>query len=178
MKLSTTAACLTAFAAIIGLSGCAAGASGSTGELARTKSPTQLVRNEAAQRLMTGTDETVAEQRDYSEACKSKADDPTGLYRSWRSTLLAVVPEDSAVGVDQFVGELATSFSEDGWVFKEDNSEANAKVTTLTRSDSIVTVTLTSTEETGQGGSVLIEASGPCVLTDGPNSAEVRDLES
>ena len=178
MQLSTRTVSVAALAAILGLSGCAAAGGGSTGELARTKSPTQLVRNEAAQRLMTGTDESIAEQRDYSAACKDEADDPKGLYRSWRSTLLAVVPEDSAVGVDQFVGALATSFSEDGWVFKEDNSEANAKVTTLTRSDSIVTVTLTSTEETGQGGSVLIEAAGPCVLTDGPNSAEVTDLES
>ena len=146
-------------------------------ELLATKSPTQLLRNEAANRLLTGTDDSVGAQDDYSAACKSEAEDPEGLYRSWRSTLLAEVPEDSAIGVDQFVGALATSFSEDGWVFTEEHQGAVGKVTTMTRSDSIVTMTFTASEEAGEGASVYIEAIGPCVLTGGPDSDEVKNLE-
>ncbi len=161
--------------AALTLTGCASAATDS--ELLATKSPTQLLRNEAANRLLTGTDDSVGAQDDYSAACKSEAEDPEGLYRSWRSTLLAEVPEDSAIGVDQFVGALATSFSEDGWVFTEAHDGAAGKVTTMTRSDSIVTMTFTSSEDTGDGASVYIEASGPCVLTGGPDSDEVKNLE-
>jgi len=146
-------------------------------ELLATKSPTQLLRNEAANRLLAGTDDSVGAQDDYSAACKSEAEDPEGLYRSWRSTLLAEVPEDSAIGVDQFVGALATSFSEDGWVFTEEHQGSVGKVTTMTRSDSIVTMTFTASEEAGDGASVHIEAIGPCVLTGGPDSDEVKNLE-
>lgn len=172
MKLPPTVAALGALWLLASASACA---STSLSNLVETKSPTQLLRNEAAQRLMSGTDESVAEQQDYSAACKSESEDPDGLYRSWRSTLLAAVPEDSAIGVDQFVGALATSFSEDGWVFTETHGEV--KVTTMTRSDSIVTLKFSSTEDSGAGASVYIEASGPCVLTGGPNSDEVKSLE-
>ena len=159
--------------AALALSGCSAALS----ELLATKSPTQLLRNEAANRLLTGTDDNVGAQDDYSAACKSDTDDPEGLYRSWRSTLLAEVPDGTAIGVDQFVGALATSFSEDGWVFTEEHQGSVGKVTTMTRSDSIVTMTFTASEEAGEGASVYIEAIGPCVLTGGPDSDEVKNLE-
>jgi len=159
--------------AALALSGCSAASS----ELLATKSPTQLLRNEAANRLLTGTDDNVGAQDDYSAACKSDTDDPEGLYRSWRSTLLAEVPDGTAIGVDQFVGALATSFSEDGWVFTEEHQGAVGKVTTMTRTDSIVTMTFTANEDAGEGASVYIEAIGPCVLTGGPDSDEVKNLE-
>ena len=172
MKLSPFTTVAVALSVVVGLSACA-------GEqlhaLVDTKSPTQLLRNEAAQRLMGGTDEVVSEQKDYSAACKDEGEDPTGLYRSWRSTLLAWVPPESSIGVDQFVGALATSFAEDGWSLSE--SHGDVKVTTMTRNDSIVTLKFTATEDDGDGASVYIEASGPCVLTGGPESDEVKDLE-
>ncbi len=173
MKPTVTAAAV--ICAALALTGCSS--TSATGELLETKSPTQLLRNEAANRLEGGTDYTVGAQDDFSAACKSEAEDPAGLYRSWRSSLLAEIPEESAIGVDQFVGALATSFSEDGWVFTEDTQGSVGKVTTMTRSDSIVTMTFTSTEDDGAGASVYIEASGPCVLTGGPDSDEVRSLE-
>lgn len=176
MKLSITASAAAALCLALGLSACSATDAPHT--LVETKSPTQLLRNEAAQRLMGGTDEVVAEQKDYSAACKDEVDDPQGLYRSWRSTLLAWVPPESAIGVDQFVGALATSFSEDGWVLHEEQGDdAVSKVTTVTSSKSIVSLKFTSTEDDGDGASVYIEASGPCVLTAGPDSDEVKDLE-
>lgn len=176
MKLATTAAAGVAFFLALGLTACA---SADAQTLAATKSPTQLLRNEAATRLIDGTDESVAEQQDYSASCKSETEDPQGLYRSWRSTLLASVPADSAIGVDQFVGALATSFAEDGWILKEDHTgDGTEKISTMTKSSSIVTLKFTATEgASGEAASVYIEASGPCVLTDGPDSDEVKQLE-
>lgn len=161
------------------ISGCtAASADPSALSLRDTKVPAQLLRNESAQRLIEGTDESVAEQEDSSVPCKSGAEDPEELYRSWRSTLLARVPKDSAIGVDQFTGALATSFAVDGWILKEDHGTGSAlKVTTMTKPSSIVTLRFTSAEDTGEGASIYIEATGPCVLTGGPESDEVTALE-
>lgn len=155
-------------------------ASTETGQptLVETKSPAQFLRNEAASRLIGERGDTVEKQEDYSAPCKSTAEDPKELYRSWRSTLLVSVLPESAVGVDQFVGALATSFAEDGWVLKESQgSDSAAKVSTMTKSGAVATLTFTSTEDTGKGASMLIEASGPCVLTGGPDSDEVLELE-
>lgn len=175
MKLSLPAALAVATALVLGTAGCAGPAPTGSLTLVQTKSQTQLLRNEAAQRLIDGTDESVEEQQDYSDSCKSGSEDPDGLYRAWHSTLLAVVPADSAIGVDQFVGALATSFAEDGWRLSEAHGEV--KVTTMTRSDSLVILSFSSTESAGEGATVLIEATGPCVLTAGPDSDEVTKLE-
>jgi len=179
MKLSTRLTTAAVAASItIALVACSSAAVAPS-SLVETKSPTQLLRNEAAHRLMAGTDEEVAEQADYSAACKTEKDDPKGLYRSWRSTLLATVPSDSAIGVDQFVGALATSFAEDGWVLKESRGERSAdKVSTMSKTGSVAVLKFTSTEDTGEGATILIESSGPCVLTAGSDSDEVRDLEN
>ena len=179
MKLSTRLTTAAVAASItIALVACSSAAVAPS-SLVETKSPTQLLRNEAAHRLMAGTDEEVAEQADYSAACKTEKDDPKGLYRSWRSTLLATVPSDSAIGVDQFVGALATSFAEDGWVLKESRGESSAdKVSTMSKTGSVAVLKFTSTEDTGEGATILIESSGPCVLTAGSDSDEVRDLEN
>lgn len=174
MKLSIAPVGAAVALTVLALSGCS-GAAG--GELTDTKGPTQLLRNEAANRLEGNSDYIVGAQDDFSAACKSEAEDPEGLYRSWRSSLLAEIPEESAIGVDQFVGALATSFSEDGWKFTEDTS-SDIKVTTMTRKDSIVTMTFTATEDGADGASVYIEAAGPCVLTGGPDSDEVKNLEA
>lgn len=176
MKLSEFSAAAVAAALALALVGCASAAPSGSLTLAKTKSQTQLLRIEAAQRLIDGTDESVAEQQDYSAACKPGSEDPDGLYRAWHSTLLAAVPKDSAIGVDQFVGALATSFAEDGWSLTESHGEV--KVTTMTRSDSFVILTFSSTESAGEGASVLIESTGPCVLTAGPDSDEVTGLET
>ena len=165
-----------ALAAVLVLVGCSAPASAT---LAETKSPTQLLRNEASTRLDPAVIERITEQQDYSAACRE--DDPEGLYRSWRSTLLVSVPEDSAVGVDQVIGALATSFAADGWTLSNTDGTRAEQITSLSRADSPVTLTFTATEDEdgdGYGATIFIEAAGACVLTDGPDSAEVRELES
>jgi hypothetical protein len=179
MKLSRSAPVAAALALAIVLSGCTSTQSDHT--LAETKFPTQLLRNEAANRLITGTDEIVAGQQDFSAACKEETEDPQGLYRAWWSTLASRVPEDSAIGIEQFVGALATSFAEDGWKLKESHGEGDDNVlkkTVLTKTDSIVTLTITAMDQSNAGSSIYIEATGPCVLTGGPDSDEVKRLEA
>ena len=178
MKLSIKVVGATAILALACTLSACAGQDTAGASLVETKSPVQFLRNEAASRLIDGTDDSVEKQEDFSAACKPESEDPKELYRSWRSTLLASVPPDSAVGVDQFVGALATSFAEDGWVLKESHDgDSSAKVSTMTKSGSVANLKFTSTEDTGSGASMLIEASGPCVLTDGPDSDEVLALE-
>ena len=42
----------------------------------------------------------------------------------------------------------------------------------------MVTLTITALDQSNAGASIYIEATGPCVLTAGPNSDEVTKLES
>jgi hypothetical protein len=178
MKLSPTASAVAALCVVLGLTGCTSSESDLT--LAETKFPTQLLRNEAADRLLKGTDDIVAGQQDFSAACKEESEDPGGLYRAWWSTLASRVPEDSAIGVEQFVGALATSFAQDGWQLKEVHESDDStvlKVTKLTKSSSPVTLTITAADGSNAGASIYIEAEGPCVLTGGPESDEVTALE-
>lgn len=166
---------LPALAVILMLAGCAASGGAS---LAETKSPTQLLHNEASSRLDSTSIDTISEHQDYSAACRDN--DPDGLYRSWRSTLLVSVPEGAAVGVDQVVGALATSFAVDGWTLSNTDGAQAEQITSLVRSDTPGALTFTATEDEdgdGYGASVFIEAAGACVLTDGPDSTEVRQLE-
>lgn len=164
--------------AALALTGCAEERKGDL-TLVETKSPTQLLRNEAANRLLTGTDDDIVDQKDFSASCKASSEDPDGYWRSWHSSLLVEVPPGSAIGVDQFAAALATSFAQDGWKLSEQNLDGGkGKLTRIKRSDSIVTLSFTSTEGgVGESATIYVEAEGPCVLTDGPESDEVKKLE-
>lgn len=178
MRLGTVSAA--AIAASILLTGCGSNLfAGDVLTLAETKPMAQLQRNAAASRLESKDIERLSEQQDYSAPCKTAEEDPDGLYRSWRSILLIAVPSDSAVGVDQITGALAASFAGDGWIMRTEDI-GDDQIVSLHRSDSEVNLTFTSTEDgdgDGYGASVLIEAEGPCVRTDGPTSDEVTKLK-
>ena len=69
--------------------------------------------------------------------------------------------------------------AEGGILSNTDGAEAE-QITSLKNSSSPVVLTLTATADDdgdGYGASVFIEAAGACVLTGGPDSAEVRELE-
>lgn len=173
-RLAGAAAALTL---VLLVSGCGGGEA-STATLTETKGPTQLLRNEASSRIPTGSIDEILDEEDHSVPCKSEDEDPKGLYRSWQSSLLATVDADAAWRVAQIGEDVADSFIEDGWYVS--GTKDGADTTTLTRPGAVSTLAFTTTEgdAEGAGASIHIDATGPCVLTEGPDSSEVEKLEA
>jgi len=170
-----------AAASVIALAGCAslapsAGIDGAIDDvtLAQSKSPVQLLRNEAASRLPSIVLRDVAETTDTSVACGTADADPEGRARSWMSGLLVHVTNSRAASVPIVIRDLTASFLEQDWVVSEEAADA----VTLTNAGSAVTIELASIARgEGQSASISITTTGPCVLTDGAGSDEVKELE-
>ena len=175
----------------ITLAGCASPGAGIPGDypdvtLAETKSPAQLLRNEAAARLPEEVIDEIVEAEDVSVACLSEADDPEGLVRSWHSTVDVRIVGD--VTVASLVSDLVASFEEQGWVARDlggtssvvkkllesDGSLADIQVSGLTPDANQAS---TSLEEVVDQPTVTIGVHGPCVRTGGAESDEVAALE-
>ena len=162
-------------AAILLLSGCASSAaSGDDQRLVDTKSPVQLLRNEAAGRLDEALVSEVRETGDSSSACYNEEENPGGLVRQWKSSAdLVLVDGADRVGAAQ---ALAQSFVEAGWVAKEVSSDTSFALTILTNESSVASIEISSADESASA-MIRITATGPCVVTDGPESDEVTKLE-
>ena len=154
--------------------------------LADTKSPAQLLRNEAAARLPSEVIDEIIEAEDTSVACLSESDDPDGLVRSWHSTVDVTVTGEAEVAT--LVTDLAASFAEQGWTVRDlggnatvsqkllesDGSLADIQVSGLTPDTGATSASL---EETVEQPTVKIAVHGPCVRTGGTKSDEVAALE-
>lgn len=173
---STTLAIIGLAAASLLLTGCTSSEAGGV-TLADTKSATQLLRNEASSRLAPGAIDEITDEEDHSVGCKEEGDDPDGLWRSWQSSLLATIATDSAWRVEQLAASVSDSFIDDGWYVS--GSKDGKDRTVITKPGSVATIAFTITEgaEDGTGATVHIDATGPCVLTAGPDSDEVTKLE-
>lgn len=166
---------LVALVAALVLTGCSsAPADGLT--LAKTKSPTQLLRNEATERIPPGTVQEYGEQIDTSIACGE--DDPKELQRSWESSILVTIEAGSAWRVKTIGKDLVQSFLDDGWYISGSKNGKDKTVVTRPESPSTIAVVVAEGDESGAGASIGVTATGPCVLTDGPDSDEVRKLEA
>jgi len=168
-----------AMSVVILLTGCAGGGSDENAvSLTDTKGPTQLLRNEASSRIPSGSIDAIAGEEDHSVACKSEDEDPKGLYRSWQSSLLAQIDADAAWRVAQIGTDVSDSFIADGWFVS--GTKDGKDTTTLTRPGAVSTLAFTTTEgdANGVGATIHIDATGPCVLTEGPKSSEVTRLEA
>ena len=142
--------------------------------LARTKSPVQLLRNDAWYRLPEVMVKEDSDTTDASEACD---DDPSGRMRSWHSSTIALVNNSQAPRVVLAGDNLAASYVEQGWA-AERSDEGNAVLTVLTRTSSVAVIEIEAVEKTDDHrASIRITASGPCVETAGADSDEVRELE-
>lgn len=140
--------------------------------LVQTKSPVQLLRNEAWYRLPEVMVKEDSETTDVSEAC-----DDEGAMRLWRSSTIALLTNSQAARVVTAGDNLAASFVEQGWT-AERSEEGVAVLTVLTRPVSIAVIEIEAVEKTQEHrASIRITASGPCVRTSGADSDEVRDLE-
>jgi hypothetical protein len=155
------------------LGGCTAEPHGLT--LVETKSPVQLLRNDAWYRLPSVMVKEDSETSDSSAACD---DDPDGKMRLWQSSTIALVNNSQAPRVVLAGDNLAATFVEQGWVAERSDSEI-AVLTVLTKPSSVARIEIEAVAKTEEHrASIRITASGPCVLTAGANSDEVRDLES
>ncbi|TBN57763.1 hypothetical protein EYE40_10390 [Glaciihabitans arcticus] len=173
------AALATVAVASLALTGCSDTADGEKAELtlAETKSPAQLLRNEAATRVPETVIDEVLKSQDFSSACQTAETDPEGLLRQWDSTVRLAVNADNGSRTKEILDELANSFVEQDW---ELGQFGGSSILELTSPDSPSVMHLSmvkADEETGEGGVIQITSSGPCVTTGGENSPEVVNLE-
>ena len=142
--------------------------------LVDTKGPVQLLRNEAWFRLPALMVKGDSDTTDVSVACKGAE---SGRLRYWTSSTIALLNNSFAPRAVVLADDLATSFEQQGWAVERDEAGV-ATVTTLTRPESFAVIEIEArTKTTEHRASVRITTSGPCVETDGADSAEVRLLE-
>jgi len=185
----------TSFAIIIAigtLSGCGASAGSENaraGEypdltLAESKAPAQLLRNTAVTRIPTDVVLNVGTDTDGSIACLSEGDDPDGTIRRWDSSVDVNLKLVDAKNADAIVAEVIKTFTEDGWMSQSiTGSKATNQAHLLTNGTSSAASVSTSQIRieaivAGDLGSgyIHIDSMGPCVVTDGESSSEVKDL--
>ena len=165
-----------ALAAVLILTGCAGSASPASDglQLVDTKSPVQLLRNEAAGRLDADLVSDLRKTGDLSSPCFNEEENPGGLIRQWKSSAELVLVEGAdRVGAAQ---QLAQSFVDQGWVAKEVSSDTSFALTILTNENSVASIEISSADESASA-MIRITATGPCVTTGGPDSDEVTSLE-
>ena len=182
-----------AFAIALGtLTGCGeAASSGSAvaGEypdlsLAESKAPAQLLRNTAVTRIPAEVVLNVGTDTDGSIACLSEDKDPDGTIRRWDSSVDVNLKLTEAKNADAIVAAVIASFTDDSWMSQQiTGSKAGNQAFLLTNGTSSAASVSTSQvriEAVVSGDQttayVHIDSMGPCVVTDGENSAEVKDL--
>ena len=178
--------------AIGGLSACASPTSTVPGDypdvsLTDTKSPAQLLRNEAANRIPADLIDEIIESEDVSVACLSEQDDPEGTVRSWHSTADVLIKDGN--DVKQLTKDLAASFEEQGWTSRNLGGNVNVVSKLLESDTSLASIQVSGFEPnaddigtTGQEDvveqlTVNVQVHGPCVRTGGADSDEVKTLE-
>ena len=156
--------------------------------LADTKSPAQLLRNEAAGRLPAEAIGEITESSDVSVSCLSAEADPTGTVRSWHSTV-SIVVTDETIAAAEVANQLVATFTDQGWSARDLGGNVSMVKKLLENPDSLAEIQVsglepdegrgsTSTEEFVEVPTVVISVHGPCVRTDGADSDEVKALEA
>jgi hypothetical protein len=99
------------------LAGCAGtgdeGANGGGPRLVDTKSPVQLLRNDATDRVDPADIASIRKEVDQSEPCYTEDKNPGGLIRQWKSSVELVLAD----GTDRvaIMTGLVQSFTDQGW---------------------------------------------------------------
>lgn len=155
------------------LSGCAAQPVAPAGDypdlsLAKTKSPTQLLRNTAIGRVSRVLVNNLDTQTDTSLPCLPEGDDPKGLVRQWQSTADIALEEWKWANAAEISAELVATFVEEGWV--EATTDGTVE---LTKDGSLATLTV---RPSTTDGVIAVTVTGPCVVTEGADSDEVAAL--
>ena len=160
--------------ASLALAGCASSTTNDAMTLTSTKSPAQALRNEIAGRIPSGVVDGIVEA-DHSESCDAK-----GLVRSWRSTATASIAPLSAGHLESITDDLVASFVDQGWEASTRDASSKLFEYRLTSDTSSADVRITGDlgNDDRSDATVLIVVNGPCVVTEGPDSAEVKRLEN
>ena len=154
------------------LAGCAQ--SSQAPRLVETKAVVQLLRNEAWYRLPEVMVKGDSETEDVSQGC---AGDPEGRIRNWRSSTIALINNSFAPRAIGVADTLAATFANQGWTSSRTESEGTV-TTVLERVNVVAVITIEARPKTPERrATVRITVTGPCVLTEGPDSEEVRLLE-
>jgi hypothetical protein len=177
---------------LAGTTGCSMGSAGAL-SLAETKSPVQLLRNEAASRIPPAVIDAVSDTEDHSVSCESESEDPAGLRRSWHSNARVTVVTGSVWRVDQVVDDIGQSFADQGWTVTPVTVDDDTHAVELTKEGSASEIRVSAhraaveaTAEADTDGAAAgadpvtidVETHGPCVDTEGPDSDAVRKLEA
>jgi hypothetical protein len=134
--------------------------------LVQTKSPVQLLRNAVAGRVAAGAISEVQSTQDVSVECG--AGDP---HRRWISGAELVITQSWTELIPGISTSLVESYQADGWTA----TTSDGGLVTLDNSESLATIEISVSD--GAPARISVEVSGPCVLTDGADSDEVRNLE-
>jgi hypothetical protein len=115
----------------------------------------------------------VVDLYDTSVSCGSDEGHPDGTMRAWTSGATLMITNSQAARIEIVSDRLVTAYTDAGW-------EATALANHVTRLESPTRPTiLVEPVEKGDGIApmILIETTGPCVLTAGADSDEVKQLE-
>ena len=156
------------------LAGCGSGTSASS-LLGDTKAPAQLLRNEVASRVPQEVIESLADSVDASEGCGKD-----GMMRAWRSTQLMFITPAKAGRLLTVVDGMVASLSEQGWAAEstQPSSKVHEERLTSSRIESVIRLrAVEASDDEGHGATIELSVTGPCVMTDGPDSDEVKRLE-
>lgn len=152
--------------------------------LAESKSPVQLLRNEAVSRIPEAVVLNAPSNIDGSQACLSAAEDPDGVIRRWTSVVDVNLVLSEAPNTQAIVDDVLGSFTDEGWMSQAvTGSKATSQAHLLTnetagttalslaqlRIEAIVAID-------GASSFIRIQAIGPCVVTAGAGSTEVTEL--
>ena len=172
---------------VLGLTGCSPATSSGL-SLADTKSPVQLLRNEAASRIPPAAIESVGETEDLSVRCKTESEDPEGLRRSWHSNVEVTIDRASTWRVDAIVDQVGQSFADQGWDVEPLAAHPRTHALELTREGATSEIRVSAhrpdpdseplASDLTDPVTISLELHGPCVDTDGENSDAVRKLEA
>jgi hypothetical protein len=170
---------MVAVVTLAAVAGCASPAAEIPGDyvdltLAETKSPAQSLRTEAAGRLPGEVIDKKVES-DLSVACLSTTDDPGGLIRSWHSSIDVTIV--AGYDITALLADLVDSFTVEGWVARPLGGSASV-TSQLLESESVESdIQISGLTGIQDQPTITIQVHGPCVRTDGPESAEVLTLE-
>ena len=152
--------------------------------LAESKSPVQLLRNEAVSRIPEAVVLNAPSNIDGSQAGLSASEDPDGVIRRWTSSVDVNLVLAEAPNTQTIVDTVLATFTEDGWMSQAITGTKSGTQAHLLTNEAADSTSLSLAQVRiegivaidGSSSFIRVEAIGPCVVTDGADSVEVTEL--